>query len=75
MEGGGRDALDDVRELASLRAVDGIIALEELPHLSNSFQAFSDLGHHDQLRHQAACVHVLDLGDFALRVAVHGLDA
>ena len=40
---GGRDALDDGRELACLRAVDGVVALEELPHFSHSAQGLRDL--------------------------------
>ena len=57
------DVLDDGRELASLRAVDGVVALKKLPYLSHGAQGLRDFGHNDPLRHEAASVPVLDEGD------------
>jgi hypothetical protein len=70
---GGWDALDDGRELAYLRAVDGSVALEELPHLDHRAQGLRDLGHHDPHWHKAASVTVRDEGDLALGVVVDRL--
>jgi hypothetical protein len=64
-EGGGEGsyALDGGYELTPLLVVDGVVPLEQLPHIRHSAQRLRDLGHHDPLRHPAAKDGVQDEGD------------